>query len=93
LTHDEKIGSNCHDSIDEIEKIYRELLASGRCLKLKDLAVNGQDLMRLGFREGIDIGNALSYLLDRVIKEPELNRKDILERMALDYSKERLPGE
>lgn len=89
LSPDSGSGADGHNSVDEIEKIYRDLMASGRCLKLKDLAVNGQDLMRIGYREGVDIGNALSYLLGRVLKEPELNRKDKLEKMALDYLGER----
>lgn len=82
--HGGKPGPKGKGAVDETENIYRELKASGHCLKLKDLAVNGQDLMRLGFSEGVDIGNTLSYLLDRVLEEPGLNKKDILERMALD---------
>ncbi len=70
--------------IDGIEKIYCDLLASGCCMKLKDLAVNGEDLMRIGFSEGSDIGSTLSYLLDCVMQAPWLNVKDTLEKMALE---------
>lgn len=85
LAFGREYGPDAVRSVDETEKIYSGLRASGHCLKLKDLAVNGQDLIRLGFREGVDIGNILSYLLDRVLEEPSLNRKDILESIALDH--------
>jgi tRNA nucleotidyltransferase (CCA-adding enzyme) len=85
MAHDGELGSDGIAAVNEIERIYRDLIASGHCLKLRDLAVNGHDLMRLGFSEGSDIGSALSYLLGRVIEEPGLNRKDVLEMMALDY--------
>ncbi len=88
LMHDNVISPDSNEHIDEIDKIYCELLASGRCLKLKDLAVSGQDLIRIGYREGIAVGNALSNLLDRVLLDPELNRREILEKIALDYLSE-----
>ncbi|MFT8316123.1 MAG: HD domain-containing protein [Clostridium sp.] len=47
-------------------------------LSLKDLAINGGDLINIGYSKGIAIGKTLNELLDLVIKKPELNKKDIL---------------
>jgi tRNA nucleotidyltransferase/poly(A) polymerase len=49
--------------------------------RLADLAVNGADLIQLGFREGPELGHALESLLDAVVDDPALNtRERLLER-------------
>ena len=68
-----------------MEAVFASLLESGACLNLKDLEINGDDLKRLGFAEGAEIGKVLSHLLDRVVDEPALNKKETLERLALEY--------
>ena len=62
---------------DEIERIAREILAGDSCFTLKDLAVNGHDLMALGYK-GREIGNALDMLLEAVIDERVENEKSAL---------------
>jgi tRNA nucleotidyltransferase (CCA-adding enzyme) len=66
----------------ELEAIRREALdiyLTGECFSLKSLAVNGNDLLKAGFT-GKAVGDALNALLDAVMKEPSLNRKDRLLR-------------
>jgi tRNA nucleotidyltransferase/poly(A) polymerase len=46
--------------------------------RIRDLAVNGQDLIEIGFRPGPALGRALDSLLDAVVGRPELNRRDAL---------------
>ena len=70
--------------LESVEAIFRFLLENGYCLSLKDLDIDGNDLKRLGF-SGEEIGKALDHLLERVIDEPELNEKEILEKLALEY--------
>jgi tRNA nucleotidyltransferase (CCA-adding enzyme) len=49
--------------------------------RLADLAVDGDDLLGLGFTEGPEVGRTLESLLDAVVEEPELNtRERLLER-------------
>jgi tRNA nucleotidyltransferase (CCA-adding enzyme) len=49
--------------------------------RIRDLAVDGDDLIEIGFRPGPEIGRALSTLLDEVVRTPELNtRETLLER-------------
>jgi tRNA nucleotidyltransferase (CCA-adding enzyme) len=58
-----------------------DILASGECFNLRNLAVNGDDLIKLGIRPGERIGAMLSGLLDAVMREPELNDYDRLIRI------------
>ena len=52
--------------IDAVEAVMEELLAQESCFSLKQLAVNGRDLMELGF-SGSEIGAALDALLQQVM--------------------------
>ena len=60
-----------------IRAIMGEIQADNACLSLKDLAVNGHDLMALGFR-GKAIGEALNILLEKVIEEELPNQREAL---------------
>ena len=53
------------------------LLRKKQCLCLKDLAVNGNDLLALGY-EGREIGAALEWLLEGVIAGEMDNKRDAL---------------
>jgi tRNA nucleotidyltransferase (CCA-adding enzyme) len=46
--------------------------------RLKDLAVDGNDLIELGFPPGPGLGHALRDLLHVVVDDPERNTKDSL---------------
>jgi tRNA nucleotidyltransferase/poly(A) polymerase len=49
--------------------------------RLADLAVDGADLIAAGYAEGPALGRALQTLLDEVVEDPELNRREhLLER-------------
>lgn len=49
--------------------------------RLPDLAVDGADLIELGYAEGPGLGAALESLLDAVVEDPSLNtRTELLER-------------
>ena len=61
----------------ETEAMIADILAQESCLSLKDLAVNGRDLMALGIT-GQDIGRTLNALLDAVLEETLPNEKDAL---------------
>jgi tRNA nucleotidyltransferase (CCA-adding enzyme) len=46
--------------------------------RLEDLAVDGNDLLQIGYSEGPDLGRALESLLDAVVEDPALNNRDTL---------------
>ncbi len=54
-------------------------LASGTALDLRELAVDGSDLMaEFGWEPGPVVGRTLRWLLDRVIADPDLNTRERL---------------
>ena len=62
---------------DAVEYTLDEILRKNECFSLKDLAVNGNDLIKIGY-SGKNIGTALNYALDMVIKEQIANDKTML---------------
>jgi tRNA nucleotidyltransferase/poly(A) polymerase len=54
--------------------------------RIADLAVDGSDLIELGYREGPDLGRELEALLDAVVENPSLNTPEQL----LDQARKRL---
>ena len=64
--------------IDEVSNIFDGIIERGECLSLKDLAVNGKDLIALGMKPGKEIGETLEHFLQMVIANPSLNEKEIL---------------
>jgi tRNA nucleotidyltransferase/poly(A) polymerase len=46
--------------------------------RLEDLAVDGSDLLQIGFPEGPELGRALDSLLDAVVDDPALNTREQL---------------
>ena len=71
----------------EVRGILGELKAEDACLNLKDLAVNGNDLMALGFH-GKEIGSCLNFLLEQVIEEQLPNEKTALLAFAAERREE-----
>ena len=67
-----------------VEALLEEVLAEASCLGLKDLAVNGRDLMALGFPSGKELGACLNRLLELVLEEKIPNEKETLLRQALE---------
>jgi hypothetical protein len=50
----------------------------GSPYRIGDLAVDGSDLIALGFEEGPGLGRTLRVLLDEVIEDPARNTRDAL---------------
>lgn len=68
--------------IDNIEYILEEVLQKDECFSLKDLAVNGNDLIEIGYKPGKEIGEVLNNLLDLVISGEYKNEKEKLLEMV-----------
>lgn len=62
---------------DAVEAMAREILEREECFSLKTLAVNGNDLLTLGYRDR-EIGDVLESLLDAVIENRVENKKETL---------------
>ena len=63
--------------IDRMEALARKIIEENECFSLKSLAVDGNDVMTLGF-SGKDTGKALQFLLDAVIGGDVPNEKERL---------------
>ena len=63
---------------DEIIQLIDEIEEGKECYSLERLAVNGNDLLELGFARGNKIGEILNQLLDMVIEERIVNEKEVL---------------
>lgn len=64
--------------INRVAEIYHEIKDKNQCIDVKDLAINGNDLIELGIEPGKEMGVILKKLLDKVIDDPELNTKEKL---------------
>ena len=67
---------------DRLETLARELLAQEAVFSLKDLAVNGNDLMALGVPKGPALGAVLNALLEAVLSGALPNEKTALLQAA-----------
>jgi tRNA nucleotidyltransferase/poly(A) polymerase len=67
------------EALEEAER-FRALLESERASphQLRDLAIDGSDLIAAGFAPGPELGRALDALLSRVVDDPSLNTRDQL---------------
>lgn len=68
--------------LDELKRRYEDILERNEAFSLKDLNINGNDLMNAGFDRGPIIGEILEYILERVLEKPELNKKNELLQIA-----------
>lgn len=64
--------------LDEIRAKAEQILAERQCLTLKDLAVDGRDVMAAGIAPGPAVGQVLERLLERVLSGEIPNERDVL---------------
>lgn len=69
-------------SLERLAALLDQVIAEKACFSLKDLAINGNDLIGLGIENGAEIGWILKQLLEGVIEETFQNEKDILIKKA-----------
>lgn len=63
---------------DRIAGLLDDLQQESSCLSLKELAISGSDLIRLGIAPGPAVGQCLNRLLEQVIEEVLPNDKEAL---------------
>jgi len=77
------------DTADKMESVLRildEVIADNNCFKISDLAINGNDLIELGFKQGKNIGIVLTNCLEIVLEDISKNERKLL----LDIVKEKI---
>jgi tRNA nucleotidyltransferase/poly(A) polymerase len=68
-------------------KRIETVLARSRALSLKDLAVNGRDLLAIGVAPGRHVGIILNELFEAVVEDPGLNGREKLLEIAENINK------
>ena len=72
------------DAPSAVKDRYMKIIMNKEPLTLKDLKINGDDLKELGL-EGKQIGDCLTYLLEKALARPSINTKETLTNMANTY--------
>lgn len=71
------------DKVSSLKDMESEILSRGDCVCLKQLAVNGSDLIAAGMKPGPKIEATLSSLLEIVLADPALNSREVLLERAM----------
>ena len=76
--------------LEEMRVRIERLLAESRALRVRDLAVDGRDVMRvLGIRPGPAVRETLEALLEEVLDDPSRNQREhLLARLASRSARE-----
>lgn len=74
------------DLIERENKI-KEILENKEVYEKKQLAIDGHDMIELGYKQGKIIGEILDYLLEQVLENPELNDKEELIKIVKEKFK------
>ncbi|HEY5562020.1 MAG TPA: HD domain-containing protein [Clostridiaceae bacterium] len=69
--------------MDKLQEKVSTILKSGDPLTIRDLRIDGEDLINMGFNRGPIIGATLKTLLEIVMMRPEDNNKEKLLQKAL----------
>jgi len=64
--------------LDELWAKAEEIVAQGQCFTLKDLAVNGRDVIAAGTAPGPEVGRMLNMLLEKVLDGEAANERETL---------------
>ena len=64
--------------LENRKKDILQILDRNEPYEKKQLAIDGNDILNLGYEQGIIIGDILDYLMEKVISNSELNNKEKL---------------
>ena len=72
------LGLERMSRLEELNKISEELIASGAVFDIKDLEIDGRDIIALGVKEGPAVGAVLSQVFYSYLEEKCPNSKELL---------------
>lgn len=81
LQKSDRLCSNSNSDIADLlerENKIKEILENKEVYEKNQLAIDGHDMIELGYKQGKIIGEILEYLLEQVLENPELNDKEKL---------------
>ncbi len=74
--------------LEMVEQYSEEILRAGDCIRLKDMAVTGRELIDAGMKPGPEMGTVLNRLFQLVLEKPECNNREYLMKSAEQFIKE-----
>lgn len=78
LAHNLEFDETVLLSISKAKEQYKNILLYEEPMSIKDLVINGYDVMSIGVLSGIEVGKALRLCLKLILEYPELNNKEYL---------------
>lgn len=78
-------NSTTSENILELKERIEKITEKQNALSLKDLCINGKDLMAAGIPAGKKIGIILNELFEAVLEDPEMNTREKLLKLAENY--------
>ena len=73
-----KIIAKRIEKIEDFERCVNKVIGENQCFSLRDLKINGEDLIGLGYQRGPLVGKELKHLLTLVIENTIENNKEAL---------------
>lgn len=58
--------------------IWEQILTNQDCFSIRQLAIKGEDVIKMGVKQGKQVGEVLNFLLEQVLKDPSKNEKEYL---------------
>ena len=77
LAHNLEFDETVLSAVSQAKEKYKEILLYEEPMSIKDLVINGYDVMALGL-VGKEIGEALDKCLEFILENPDNNKKEIL---------------
>lgn len=76
-----------YEDIDELNRACNSILEHNEPMRIKDLNINGNDLIEIGVEKGKKVGEILNLLLQDVLENPKLNEREYLMEKSLKLIK------
>ena len=77
-----EVGDGYGETLKTVKALAEEIRRAGDPVNLKELAVDGRDLMAAGMKPGPALGKTLNALMEQVLERPECNERAYLLRAA-----------
>ena len=77
-------NKGCLEELDKIDCLIEEIASNGDCVRIKDLAINGNDLRELGYTPTPIFKTILDFALLLVIEGKVKNDKELLIKEVLN---------
>lgn len=85
LAHAEGTQESRIERCVAVRELMSSIIAEKQCFSIKDLAINGTDILELGVPQGKLVGQILNHILDKVVGGELDNNSDTLINEAKHY--------